>query len=487
MEIKLSTKKFDITPDIRLLVDIGEANYEVPQAISELIANSMDARFENEKVEVRVEITDEHITIIDNGCGMNENVLAEALRLAAQMDNVTGNTKARKGMYGLGLKAACASLGKHWTITTRPATDPNKEFSVEIDLTEWLKKTDRKNWEVTVKTTDFKAGKGPIGELEHGTAIKITKLKEHFTMVAAVSEKLGMAYKPHLEHGDSIMVNGARVTPKTFDLVENRRYEIDLDINGYKVSGWYGLDTKTHNSGDYGLNIYREKQLVEAWNKDFIRAHLMSSRVVGEIDLPFVAANFHKLGFNKTSEEWRLVKKYMTEALKPVVKASGQMAQNKKDNQRQAKAIKGLDMALGLISPDDQNFDGIPDAGSADVDSPVRPTKGNTQKISGNFQTLRIGDDEIPISYVFEKMDETIPWDYIFDEESGDLQAVINNESALYTETTDVELIVVLALAEAVMGYSIKYRNYDYNKARENRDNWMHMAIKNRAKAVIRK
>ena len=183
-------------------------------------------------------------------------------------------------------------------------------------------------------------------------------------MVTAITEKLGMAYKPHLEIGDSINVNSEPVTPKTFSLVENRRYEIDLDINGFRVTGWYGLDTKTHNSGDYGINIYREKQLVEAWNKDFIRAHLMSSRVVGEIDLPFIAANFHKLGFNKTTEEWRLVKKFMSDALRPVVKASGQMAQNKKDNLRQAKAIRGLDLALGLITPEDQNFDGVSDTPS---------------------------------------------------------------------------------------------------------------------------
>ena len=118
--------------------------------------------------------------------------------------------------------------------------------------------------------------------------------------------------------------------------------------------------TKKNNKSK-GSSHTIEKQLVEAWNKDFLRAHLMSSRVVGEIDLPFVAANFHKLGFNKTSEEWRLVKKYMTEALKPAVKASGRMAQGKKDNLRQAKAIRGLDLALGLISPEDQNFDGVSD------------------------------------------------------------------------------------------------------------------------------
>lgn len=477
----MKSRKFDITPDIRLLVDIGEANYEVPQAISELIANSMDARFEENQVLVDVEINDEFISITDNGKGMTEQILAEALRLAAQMDSVTGNTKARKGMYGLGLKAACASLGKHWEIVTKPANDAN-QYSVEIDLSKWLKKRDRNNWEVEVKTGRHTRGEGLIGHLEHGTCVKISKLKQNFLMVTAVIEKLGMAYKPHLEGIDEITVNKTPVTPKVFTLVENRRYEIDIEINGHQVTGWYGLDTKTHNSGDYGINIYREKQLVEAWNKDFIRAHLMSSRVVGEIDLPFIAANFHKLGFNKTTEEWRLVKKYMTEELKPVVKASGQMSQNKQDNLRQAKAIRGLDVALGLISNEDQDFDGVSDTGT-EFEAPKKTQKKPTNVISGNYQTLKIGEDEIPISYVFERLDETIPWDFIYDEDSGDLQAVINTQSLVYTETTDVELIARLALAEAVMGYSIKHRGADYSKAKENRDNWLHLAISSKRKA----
>ena len=483
----MSTRKFDITPDIRLLVDIGEANYEVPQAISELIANSMDARYQDSPVEVEVTLSDQEISIVDNGSGMSEKILAEALRLAAQMDNVTGNTKARKGMYGLGLKAACASLGKRWHIVTHPAGDKN-EYSVDIDLTEWLKKSDRANWEVEVKTTSHKPGNGLLGNRPHGTAITITNLKESFTMVTAVTEKLGMAYKPHLEMGDVITVNSTKLTPKTFSLVEDRIYNIDLEINGFKVTGWYGLDTKTHNSGDYGINIYREKQLVEAWNKDFIRAHLMSSRVVGEIDLPFIAANFHKLGFNKTTEEWRLVKKYMTDALKPVVKASGQMAQNKKDDLRQAKAIRGLDLALGLINSEDQNFDGVEDATeTTETPAAVKPSSTKKNAVTGNFQTLTIGEESIPISYVFEELPESIPWDYIYDEATGDLQAVINTNSRIYSLTTDEELIAILGLAEAVMGFSMKFKGVNYSQAKENRDNWLHQALGVREKSPVRK
>ena len=115
-----SSKSYSVIPDIRLLVDIGSANYTVPEAISELIANSMDARYENEALEIHVDVDMDSVSVVDNGKGMNADVLGAAMRLSAIMDDVTGNTAERKGMYGLGMKAACSSLGHLWQSVTRP-------------------------------------------------------------------------------------------------------------------------------------------------------------------------------------------------------------------------------------------------------------------------------------------------------------------------------------------------------------------------------
>lgn len=469
----MKSKTYDITPDIKLLIDIGEANYEVPQAISELIANSMDARKDDELITVWVEITDDYISILDNGIGMDEQTLGEALRLGTQHRPPTRSEKARKGMYGLGLKAACASLGKFWQITTRPENDSN-EYFVEIDLDEWLRKTDRSSWSIQVHTRAHQPGVGRWGKVTHGTEIRVSKLKQNFEMAASVAVKLGMAYKPHLENGDGIIVNDSPVPPMKFDLVDDRTFDIDVEIAGYRVTGWAGIDKKTHNDGSYGINIYRQGQLVEPWNKDFIRKHLMSSRVVGEIDLPFVSANFHKLGFNKTSEEWQLVKKYMTEYLRPLVRASGEMAQGKNDETRKARAMRGLEQAFGAISgryPDPGDQDTVDD--SEDKDGVAKP---NTPAVSFGANTLVIGDITLKISSVFEDLeDETIPWDFIPGE--GEVQAVINTSSPLYLQVKDTEFIAMLALSEAVMSFGIKRLGFTYEKAKEIRDGWLFSAL----------
>ena len=478
-------KKFNIVPDIRLLVDIGRANYQVPEAVSELIANSMDARVEDQKLDIEVLINSECVSIADNGKGMTRDILGEALRLAAQMDQVTGNTESRKGMYGLGMKAACSSLGSHWRIVTRPPGDEN-EYSIELDLTDWLKKQDRQGWEVEVSTSPYVANKSLLGNRDHGTGIFLTRLRDNETFPTAVIDKLAMAYRPHLLAGDRITVNGNEVQAKTYELIDERKWDIDLDVSGHKIKGWYGLDTRSRNDGNYGINIYRQGQLVEAWNKDFLRQHLMSSRVVGEIELPFIDANFHKLGLNKSSEEWKIVKKVMTAELKMVVTASRETFKNKQDPMRIAKAIKGLDIALGTTRSfagaqaeaggSGGETEGPKSTQTSDRDNPVRDVEQNLNQIN-------LDGVVYSLHYQFDVLDDvTIPWDYLYDTKSRDLLAVINTQSRLFETSTDQEFLGILALSEAVVGFLIKELGYQYSSARELRDSWLFEALGSRVR-----
>ncbi|MSW39364.1 MAG: hypothetical protein F2839_06930 [Actinobacteria bacterium] len=478
-------KSFNIVPDIRLLVDIGQANYQVPEAISELIANSMDAKLVDKEITIDVEIAENRISLIDDGKGMSQNVLGEALRLAAQMDQFTGNTQNRKGMYGLGMKAACSSLGSHWNIVSKPQGD-NYEYSIVLDLNEWLKKADRQGWEVVVTKALHDPKTSALGNREHGTAIIITKLRDSETFPTAVIEKLSMAYRPHLLAGDKIVVNQNLVSAKSYELIDNRTWDINLEVNGHKITGWYGLDIRTHNDGNYGINIYRQGQLVEAWNKDFLRQHLMSSRVVGEIELPFIAANFHKLGFNKSTEEWKIVKKVMTTELKQAVKASGDMAKNKQDPMRQAKAIKGLDIALGIAGAtlSHQNAHPIPESHVVETGVEQPDATQESMILIQTMNQIVLDGDVYSLSYKFDVItDPTIPWDFLFESKSKDLLAVINTESRLYQTSTDQEFVGILALSEAVVGFLIRDLGYTYAKARELRDNWLFDALSSRVRA----
>lgn len=484
MNMKSDIEYFDATPDRRLLVDIGAANYTVPQAIAELVANCMDAKieiseFEVAPIEVVIQIEENYVSIIDNGQGMERRVLGAAMRLSAVMDSVTGNTRARKGMYGLGMKAACASLGMLWEITSRPAGD-DYEYVVEIDLESWLENPDRTDWKISVEKKIYNSSSSPLGERGHGTSIVVRNLREKFTIPTAVTELIGMAYKPHLESGDKIFVNSFEVNPKHYDIIEGSKIEISLPVGDSVITGWVGIDKKTHNDGNYGINIYREKQLVDAWNKDFIRAHLMSSRVVGEIELPFVNANFHKNGLNKGTNEWKTVKVGMTELLKPAVKASGDMAKNKQDPTRGAKALAGLQQAYGAIASTLPVVEGPKIDGEASGEAPKPVVKPLAH---GSLGDLQIENAIYSLSTRLENLDdEVLPWDYIFDEPSKDLQIIINTRSRVYQYSTDTPLVSILAISEVLIGFMMKYHGYNYEKAKENRDNWLHGSLASRVR-----
>ena len=68
----INIKTFDITPDISLMPKLGKAGYSSPQAIAKLVDNSIDARIDNQLLEINIKIDKNTISIADNGFGMNE-------------------------------------------------------------------------------------------------------------------------------------------------------------------------------------------------------------------------------------------------------------------------------------------------------------------------------------------------------------------------------------------------------------------------------
>src|ERR1041385_172911 len=129
---------FDMVPDISLMEKIGATSFTLAEAVVELVANSIDARVEGEQLEVLVSVNPKDVTIVDNASGMTDTILREAVRLGVNMDDFV-RRDGRKGMYGLGMKTACASLGRHWAVMTRPVGS-DKEYRVEFDLKQILER-----------------------------------------------------------------------------------------------------------------------------------------------------------------------------------------------------------------------------------------------------------------------------------------------------------------------------------------------------------
>ena len=157
----------DITPDKSLIQKIGLVGYRTEHAVAELLDNSIDARVPGKKegILVRLDFEAREIHVNDDGRGMSKNDLTNAMTVAK-------GTKSEQslGRFGIGMKSACSSLGKRFTITTSKVKSC-KEYRTVYDENEWLsdKSKNWRNFTITERTLDKK-------EDWHGTRITVTEL-----------------------------------------------------------------------------------------------------------------------------------------------------------------------------------------------------------------------------------------------------------------------------------------------------------------------
>ena len=293
-------------------------------------------------------------------------------------------------------------------------------------------------------------------------------------MAGPVLAALGSAYKPHLLRGDEITVNGDPASVPDYAFVEGSRHEINLQLGAdaeYRITGWVALDKQTHNRGDYGFNLYRQEQLVEAWNEDWFPPHLMTSRIIGEANLDFVDVNFNKKGFQTQTVEWKLAKEAMREYLKPIVRASRDVSRGRNDRGKFARAVEGLNAAMNRApllgeSPSVDEPATTSEAGEGVTDIMVQP------------KILHLSGEEIHLSYIVDELiSERTPWDYLYAPETNELQTILNANSRLYALVRDEKFLGTLAIADCVTRFLVDQRAFSANEAREIRDRWMYVAL----------
>ena len=320
-------------PSPKLMSVLGVTSQTISEAIGELVANCFDARVENEKVIVTVEYIDDKIIVIDNGTGMTSGILEKALCIGEDMSNHMLRIKNAKGRFGMGFKTSCAVIGRYYEIYTRPYSE-NREYHVEIDIDDYgTRPYGINSWDVVIEDGE-PSDYSPLKGMDHGTAFVISRLKYKNIIISAVLNYLGEAYKEHILTGDSIYVMDKtgkhEVIPRSYSLIPNSKIDIDEFFGPeymFHITGWMGLDTVLHNDGRYGFTIYRNRQLVDSFNKTWFKAHLMTSRIIGEVNMDFLGTSFCKPGIQQ-SEDWFFVSEYMREYLKGIVGASRQISKS---------------------------------------------------------------------------------------------------------------------------------------------------------------
>jgi hypothetical protein len=135
--------QIDLTPSARRLTgSLRDIGYDFQSALADVIDNSVTAGASRVDVDIVFRGRRSYVAISDNGTGMTERELHEALRFGSRRDYEIGEL----GRYGLGLKTASISQCRCVTVMTRHAPQRRWISELTLDLGH-IEATDR--WEVT--------------------------------------------------------------------------------------------------------------------------------------------------------------------------------------------------------------------------------------------------------------------------------------------------------------------------------------------------
>lgn len=241
----------DVTPSARRLTgSLRDIGYDFVAALADIVDNSVTANASAVDIEIVFDGAASYVLIADDGDGMTESDLNEALRFGTRREYELGDL----GRYGLGLKTASISQCRRVTVATRRALAHRRLAVKTLDL-DHIDATDR--WEVTEPPTDsavyrclewLNDGPGTVVFWENLDRVLPDRRPEggwarrRLKQLAERSrEYLGMVFHRFLEHEVkrisplTITVNGEKVQPwNPFAPLEDNRLE--LPAQSFEVS-----------------------------------------------------------------------------------------------------------------------------------------------------------------------------------------------------------------------------------------------------------
>lgn len=134
------TTKHTLPPNpARLIEGLRDTGYDFNTALADIIDNAVDAGATTIDVRINMDLDgDILVTVADNGCGMNEQTLLDAMTYGAQ----GREDPKRLGKFGLGLKTASTAFCRKLSVITRSSPDSDLikatwDLDHVVDASEW--------------------------------------------------------------------------------------------------------------------------------------------------------------------------------------------------------------------------------------------------------------------------------------------------------------------------------------------------------------
>ena len=195
----------------RVFQALGRIGYEPVSALLDLVDNSVSANATNIVINVETDREEQgrrgrpravlkSFVVADNGCGMDEEGLANALTLGSSTQLCGEHTLSK---FGMGLKTATASLGKRLEIVSRPKEAPANVYKAVLDQDSIIK-AGKYVYHLTEPTEEDLTELDACAQSGSGTLIRVTKLlRDSLPRTSEIVDRLknraGVIYYYYLE------------------------------------------------------------------------------------------------------------------------------------------------------------------------------------------------------------------------------------------------------------------------------------------------
>ncbi len=334
---KKSTK-IKVAVDKSHLLTLGEKMYRASiEFIRELVNNTYDA----DATEVYVMISDDQITVQDNGSGMNEKGLEQFFTVGSEEKRIRNISprfgRKRIGQFGIG-KFSALSLAEQFIVQSIKG---KYKYSVMFNRSDWKRSS---SWELPIK----KEKATPLDK--EGTKVILDKLKKKISL--AEVEKYLRQSVPLRAKKFKVFLNNKKITAKT---VTGKIIPVNIKTMYGLVEGEIIVALNAHDVDESGVECRVKQVLIKrelfGLNKKY---HQGLSRITGSVNADFLPLISARSDFIVDSPEYKLFYQIMQAELDKVlseIRKQGETKNIKKITKELQQIMKQVREAL-ILNPD---------------------------------------------------------------------------------------------------------------------------------------
>lgn len=311
--VDADTYELNIQPAASILNVFSRLSYKVWYAIAEFVDNSTqsylshsaelssDPSFDKLIVDVRYNVDDNTLTIIDNAYGMEIDKFKNAILLDSKNSEQTGRNE-----FGMGLKTAASWFGNVWTVISTQLGSQN-EYSATVNIPQLKKKG----------LNSIQIHRNSVSVATHGTTIVISSITKKITAartIGKIRDLLSSMYRRDINNKNiEVWFNGEPIFFEDYPILTNFRgkswkkpldFQVDFSDRLFNVTGFVAI----MNPGSFpkaGFALFRQDRVViggtdSNYKPSQIFGQIQSQRslkLFGELNMDDFPVNQAKDGF----------------------------------------------------------------------------------------------------------------------------------------------------------------------------------------------